>query len=165
MEKKKITSIFLITIVLFGLITLTGCIGPFAEEEPDGEETENGIPDEEDEIEYYYYEDHKILSLREGAETAQTAFTVGECNLNEAETPSNASARIVNTGGVNIGSDRMVTVYSEGEHRGNISFDLGLEAGEEAYVDLVSTDEDHFTSGTQYTVVDGDFPDITFHCN
>ncbi len=100
-----------------------------------------------------------------GAETAQTAFTVGECNLNEAETPSNASARIVNTGGVNIGSDRMVTVYSEGEHRGNISFDLGLEAGEEAYVDLVSTDEDHFTSGTQYTVVDGDFPDITFHCN
>jgi len=37
MEKKKITSIFLITIVLFGLITLTGCIGPFAEDEPDEE--------------------------------------------------------------------------------------------------------------------------------
>ena len=96
-----------------------------------------------------------------GAETAQTAFTVAECNVDEQ------NARIINTGGIDI-DDRAVDVYEGGDPAGEILFNEtdegGLGSGEEAYVPL-SGDNDHFTSGTQYTVVDGDFPDITFHCN
>ena len=92
-----------------------------------------------------------------GSGTAQTAFTVAECNL---EDDGDATTRIVNTGGIKI-DERTVDVYSRGQYAGEIQFKDGLEPGEEAYVPL----EGEFEPGVQYTVVDGDFPEITFHCN